>query len=121
MKASGGTFKTYVGALVSQGFLGAPRPGHVTMTDAGREHAEAPDMTISVRERLGQLLVAGQARILDALPQDGSEIARPDVAAAAEMDHTGGTFKTYMGALVSLGIARATRPGFVAVESWVWS
>lgn len=121
MTADGGTFKTYAGKLISLGLLSAPMPGHVALTDDGRSQAPAPDIAQSARDRVGKILVRGQAAILDALPQDGSEVARDELAPAVDMTPDGGTFKTYMGKLISLGIARATRPGFVAVADWVWS
>lgn len=59
--------------------------------------------------------------LLKPMPRDGTPISRADLAYAVNMTADGGTFKTYMGKLISLGIARATALGFVAVEPWVWS
>lgn len=115
---NGGTFSTYVSKLSTSGYVEAGR-GELALTDAGRSIAPVVDTSTSVRERIGRLLGASHARILDALPQDGTPMTRDELAAASGFAN-GGTFSTYVSKLNSMGLTRSER-GTVAVEVWVWS
>lgn len=121
MTAGGGTFKTYAGKLISSGYAHAPATGQMQITAAGGQLAPSIDTSKSARDRVGTIIGSGHAKILDAMPSTGLSISRSDLAEAAGFDANGGTFKTYIGRMVSLGIIRSTGVGQVAVEPWVWS
>lgn len=118
--APGGTFRAYVGKLVGEGLLESAGVGVLALTDAGRDAAPNIDTTTSARDRIGKIIGAGHARILDAIPQDGTPITRADLAAASGFDQ-GGTFRAYVGKLVGLGMVEAAGVGAVKVAPWVWA
>jgi hypothetical protein len=118
--APGGTFRAYVGKLSGAGLVENAGVGALQFTDAGREIAPPADPSITARQRIGKIIGSGQARILDAIPKDGTPISREDLAAASDFP-MGGTFRAYVGKLNGLGLIKNAGVGMVQVEPWVWS
>lgn len=114
-----GTFRAYVGRLISVALIEARGVGIIALTPAGREAAPAPDTSISVRDRIGRMLGPGEARILDALPRDASAISRGELQEGTGL--TPGTFRAYLGRLIGLRLVRSEGVGMVSVAPWVWS
>lgn len=117
----GGAFLNPRGALKTAGFVTYPAPGCIALTAEGRAIAPLPDLTVSVRQRFASVLTGPEAKILDAMPRDGSAISNADLAAAAGYAPTGGAYLNPRGRLKALGLITYPQSGFVAVEPWVWS
>lgn len=118
---SSGNFGNLLGQLRAIGYVDYPAPNLVCLTDEGVAIAPAGGDAIPVRDRLAKILSNSQAKILDAMPIDGSEISREDLGAATGYSHTSGNFGNLLGQLRTLGLIEYPRTGFVAVETWVWS
>jgi uncharacterized protein len=117
---TGGGLGNLLGALRTAGYVEYPAPNCASLTDKGRTAAPSIDMTIPVRERLANILSNPQAKIIDALPRDGSPMSREDLGAATEYSPTGGGLGNLCGSLRTLGFVTYPQAGFVAVEQWVW-
>lgn len=116
------TFEKYIRTLRAAGFLDVPAPGKLFLTATG--HVEIADVAPSigsVRDGLSSVLTPYQAKIVDALPRDGSGMTRDELAAAIEQSPTSSTFEKYIRTLRALGIVTLPEAGSVAVEQWVWS
>ncbi len=115
----GGRFANLLGGLRSQGFI-EYRATLIALTDAGRGAAPSPDLALPARTRLAPVLDASQAKVLDALPRDGTAIPRVSVAEASGYDAGGGRFANILGSLRTLGVIHYPDRGLVAAQSWVW-
>lgn len=111
MKVTGGTFGTYYSQLRRHGLLYEAGDGLLSLTDAGRAAigASLPDTPLdaeAVRSQWRGVLKAGARTMLDTLiaawPQ---AMTRADLAAAAGLEPTGGTFGTYLSTLRRNGLA----------------
>lgn len=106
MSPKSGTFGTYLGGLRTYGFLrveGSGRNAIYYTTEEGLEYlgADVPDAPIDHEEAMkqwGAKLPAGCFKMLKIIVEAGPEgIHREEMAIAAEMSATSGTFGTYMG------------------------
>jgi hypothetical protein len=107
-KASGGTFKTYFGALKRAGLVEV-RDGLIYATRAGvgalgAEIPRAPTSPEEAMDQWRQALHAGAFRILQAMVDAPDGATRSQLAAAVGMQADGGTFKTYFGILKRNGL-----------------
>lgn len=121
MRATGGTFGTYLSDLRRAGLI-AESEGLLEITPAGRDHigadpAEAPQTAAAVRTQWRQSLRAGAGRmfdlVIDAYP---GGITRADLAAASGIELSGGTFGTYLSDLRRNGLISEDRGTITAAE-----
>lgn len=117
---SSGNFGNLLGQLNTLGLIAYPSTGLVAITDAGSALATNADPR-SARDRIGGILTGPQAKLLDALPQDGSPISREELGEATGYSHTSGNFGNLLGQLRTLSLITYPQTGLVAVETWVWS
>lgn len=111
MKATGGTFSTYLGELRRAGLVEENQAGF-TLTAAGFTHIggqPAPLTASELQDHYLTILRAGAARMLqsviDAYP---NTLTREELGTAAGITATAGTFSTYLGEL--------RRNGLITVE-----
>lgn len=116
-----GNFGNLLGQLRAADLVDYPGPNRVCATPQGAAAAQPVDARRTVRDRLSDILTGPQAKILDALPADGTPISREDLGAATGYSHTSGNFGNLLGQLRTLGLLDYPQQGFVAVEPWVWS
>jgi len=119
--SNGGRYANLLGGLRTAGYLDYPSQGTLALTDAGHAAAPAPDRSLSVRDRLAPVLDNPQAKILDALPKDGSPVTRDELAQRSGYEAGGGRFANLVGSLRTLGVVTYPSQGHVAAEPWVWS
>lgn len=107
MKATGGTFSTYLGELRRAGLLDENTAGF-TLTEAGFAHIggqPAPMTAGELQAHYLSILRAGAARMLrtviDTYPDT---VTREQLGAAADITPTAGTFSTYLGELRRNGL-----------------
>ncbi len=74
----------------------------------------------TVLERVSSILPAYQIRILEALPRDGSNISKADLAIAIDAGEKSSHFSNSLGALRTLGLVLYPGPGLVRSADWVW-
>lgn len=107
----GGTFRTYVGKLITDGLAARAGDRLVATTEGQRalgDQVEALPMGRELLEHwLGELGSSGASRMLravaDAYPLC---LTREELAAATEIAIGGGTFRTYLGKLKTLELVR---------------
>lgn len=106
MKRTGGTWRTYVSRLRTQGLI-VEDGGHVGLTPAGRRaagHVERPAAG-SVVEGWKQALGTGPAKMIAALvAYHPHAIDQANLADRCGMTVSGGTFRTYLSRLRSNGL-----------------
>jgi hypothetical protein len=117
---NGGRFANLLGQLRTAGMIDYDGKGGTFLTPAGRLAAPAIEPG-SARDRLGRIIEPSHAKVLDALPKDGSPVSREDLAAAAGYEAGGGRFANLLGKLSTLGAITYPQKGLVAVETWVWA
>ena len=107
MKHTGGTWSTYLGQLRRAGLIDENQTGF-TLTEAGWNyigHRPAPMTAQELQQHYLDVLRAGAARMLqaviDAYP-DG--LTKDQIADAASVSVSGGTFSTYLGQLRRNGL-----------------
>lgn len=120
LKVTGGTFGTYFGDIKRAGLITEDGP-FVTLTDAGFAYTGAsPDLPITADELLAtwrSALRAGARKMLDILvDRYPAPIGREALAAAVDLEVTGGTFGTYLGDLRRNGLADEDGDGIRAAE-----
>ena len=105
--AGGGSFKTYLSALSSGGHV-ARDNGTACLTDSGRRLATSPGEPPSLGElhgRIRAVLEGPHRKLLDAVIAAGTAgLSVGDLGTASGYDPTGGSFKTYLSKLSSLGL-----------------
>lgn len=106
LKASGGTFGTYLSQLRVAGLI-VDQGGAIALTDPGV--AAAGDVQPASRDEVLALwapkLTSGARRMLDALIDVGDDgLSRADLGAATDIAPSGGTFGTYLSALRTAGL-----------------
>jgi len=113
---SGGYFNN-LGALRSAGLIDYPAPAKVALTDAGRASAETgdvPSTSEELHEQLIRRLSGSQGAILRKLievyPRD---LAKDDLAEAANQSPTSGGYFNNLGRLRTLGLINYPTPGKV--------
>lgn len=111
MKVTGGTFGTYYSLLRRNGFLTEVNGGLLALTDPGRQAVGAslpstPLDSQAVQDQWRKVLKAGARTMLDALVDAWPDpMTRTELAAAAGLEPSGGTFGTYLGTLRRNGLA----------------
>lgn len=116
----GGTFNTYLGDLRRAGFL-VERDGLLFATPEGIAHlgSDVPPAPTTHEEAMAlwrRALRAGAFRMLEAIVSAGGKgLSRAAIAAAVDMERSGGTFNTYLGDLRRNGLI--TETGGVAVAN----
>lgn len=122
MKKTGGTWAAYKSDLRNGGYIEIGNDGLWYATDHGREYlgADIPDTpttTEEVVELWGEKLRLGARNMLDILvAKRGRAMAREDLGAAVQMEHTGGTFSAYLSDLKQAGLIVVDRDGVRANE-----
>lgn len=116
---SSGGFGNLLGKLRSDGLIDYPRPGEISLTDAGAAVAPESDKGSSVLDRLANVLSRPQMAVLSALPE-GATLSKSEVAEAAGYSATSGGFGNLLGSLRTLKIIDYPSPGHVAAEGWVF-
>lgn len=107
---TGGTFTTYLGDLKRAGYI-EERGAELIATEAGIASlgGDLPRAPTTHQEAMALwrgALRKGAFRMLEAIVAAGqSGIAKEDVAAAVDMEVTGGTFTTYLGDIRRNGLA----------------
>jgi len=119
MKPTSGTFSTYLSNLRNAGYLDE-RDGQLALAPAGRAALGAgpafqPLTADQVRDQWRSALRGGARRMLDILlAAHPAAVARTDLARAAGLEPTSGTFSTYLSALRRNGLIQETPQGVVA-------
>ncbi|OLL70445.1 hypothetical protein Ae168Ps1_6192c [Pseudonocardia sp. Ae168_Ps1] len=104
----GGTYSSYLSALRTRGYL-TETDGLLGLTAQGRDVAgpAEPLSTEQVRQQWRSQLRLGARTMLDALiARHPMPVSRAELAAAAELTESGGTFSTYLSTLRRNGLAR---------------
>lgn len=118
MAHAGGSFGDYLSALRSNGLIEDDENGDLRATDvgvktAGAVRAKSRDEIVALWAGSGRLKKGARA-MLDALMQHGGALSREQLAEAAEMEVSGGSFGDYLSALRSSGCAdESCRGSFV--------
>jgi len=119
MKSTSGTFSTYLSNLRQAGYLDE-RDGYLEATADGRAvlgagPAFAPLTATQVRDQWRQAMRAGARRILDTLVDAyPASVTRVELAHAAGLEPTSGTFSTYLSNLRRNGLVHETTEGLTA-------
>lgn len=112
------------GALKSSGLVDYPQPGCVSLTEAGREQAEAPDAPPTgeeLRRRVLGKLAGPQQRILSVLIDAYPEaLSNEECAAKAGYSHTSSGYTNPRGNLKTLNLASYPAPGQVRATDWLF-
>jgi hypothetical protein len=122
MKSTGGTYSTYLSNLRTNGLL-EEADGRLRLTDTGLEMVGGPARgttltALQVREQWRASLRAGAARMFDVvIDLYPSSCTRADLAAAVDMEPTGGTFSTYLSILRSNGLVETHGSEVVASDT----
>lgn len=119
-----GGFNNLKGGLRSVGLIDYPSPGHVALTDAGRDKADAPAVAptqdafhAAVRAKLS----GPQFRVLEpAMAAYPGSIASEEVAAAAGYSAGSGGFNNLRGSLRTLTLIDYPTPGQVRAADWLF-
>lgn len=122
MKHTSGTFATYLGELRRAGLIDQNGAGF-TLTDAGFDHLggrPAPMTGSELQQHYLSILRAGARRMLEAiLGAYPAGLTREQIAAAAEISASSGTFSTYLGDLRRNELVVSDGVQFVASEMLV--
>lgn len=114
MSSRGGTFRTYLGALKTEGLAVGNRLC-LTITDQGLEvlgdeWEPLPQGTDLIEYWLAEV-GGGKRRILEELIAAGEEgLDREELAGRADMSSSGGTFRTYLGYLRTIKLVERGDP-----------
>ncbi|OBG17945.1 MULTISPECIES: ATP-binding protein [Mycobacterium avium complex (MAC)] len=119
MKHTGGTWSTYLGQLRRAGLIDENATGF-TLTEAGWQyvgHRPKPMTAQELQQHYLGILRAGAARMLqaaiDAYPNG---LTRDQIAQAADVSVSGGTFSTYLGQLRRNGLVEQRGDLVVATD-----
>lgn len=117
-------YKNPRGALKESGLVEYPEPGHVRLTDAGREKAEAPDAPPGgeeLRRRVLGKLAGPQQRILSVLIEAyPNALSNEQCAGSAGYSETSSGYKNPRGNLKALNLASYPSPGQVRAADWLF-
>lgn len=118
MAHSGGSFGDYLSALRSAGYIEDDSGGDVRATDAGVKAAGAVAAKscgeIVALWKGSSRLKKGARQMLDAVLGSTAPLTREQLAEAASMEVSGGSFGDYLSALRSAGCVDQEGKGFVA-------
>jgi hypothetical protein len=119
-KSVGGTFGNILGRLRALGLVDYPGPGTVTLTDAGRGAARAPDeppTTAALHAAINARLDGPEARVLavliDSYPDAITKKECGERSGYAVGDSVGGTFGNILGRLRGLSLIDYPKAGHV--------
>lgn len=119
-----GNFNNLKGQLRSLGLLDYPQPGRTSLTDSGKETAEAPSIAVTQAEfhrHVRAKLSGPQLKLFDPVL-----VAYPDsltserVAEAAGYSAGSGNFNNLRGQLRTIGLIDYPRPGEVRAADWLF-
>jgi hypothetical protein len=112
------------GALKTAGLVDYPEPGRVSLTDAGRDKAEAPDAPPTgeeLRRRVLGKLAGPQQRILSVLIDAYPEaLSNDDCASRAGYSASSTGYTNPRGNLKTLNCASYPSPGQVRAADWLF-
>lgn len=115
MKRTGGTWGTYKSRLKQQGLI-EQQAGLWRATTRALETLDRRAPQDSALDQWRAALGTGPARLIDILEAASAPMSRDDLAAAAGMTATGGTFATYLSRLKSNGVVEKSDQGFALAE-----
>ncbi|MGE3175837.1 MAG: DUF87 domain-containing protein [Vicinamibacterales bacterium] len=122
--ARGGSFKTYVSALSTGGMLVYTADGGLDLTIDGEARAgpvRGPGSLRELHERVKAVLDAPLRKILDVLlPLRGAPLGRTEAAERAGYEASGGSWKTYVSRLSTLGMVVYPKKTSVAAAAWLF-
>lgn len=111
-----GHFNNMVGGLRTKGLVDYPHGGGVSLTDAGAQAAQAPDVTLTLDGLIAAVsaVLKGDAmrRIFRAVVDAGADLTREELAAKTGYT-VNGHFNNMVGSLRSLGVIDYPRQGGV--------
>lgn len=123
-KKVGGTFGNLLGQLRSRGFIDYPSSGTASLTDEGRQLAEAPDImptTQALHEAVFARLGGPEQRVLQAIidtyPDAQTKQAAGATAGYQVGPKVGGTFRNILGGLRTLGLIDYPAPNSVVATA----
>ncbi len=118
-----GGYNNYLGSLRSAGMIEYPQGGMVTITDAGRSHANPESVPASSREmleRAKRVLGGSEAKLLELLHETRGAVPKADLAEAAGFSPNSGGFNNYLGHMRRLGFVEYPQPGQVRCADWLY-
>jgi hypothetical protein len=118
-----GGYNNLLGSLRSAGMIDYPQPGMVTITDAGRKHANPADVPISsdeMREHAKNVLNGSEAKLLDILHRSRETWSKQQLGEESGFSHTSGGFNNYLGHMRTLGFVEYPAPGQVKCADWLY-
>lgn len=119
----GGTFRTYFGQLVRSGYLVEQASGDVGITESGFGYVgenvpPAPATTDELLALWRKNLRAGAAKMLDVLVDVYPlGLSRAELGAESGFEPSGGTFRTYLGALHRNGLVVEDEHGVITASA----
>jgi hypothetical protein len=118
---SGSNLRNRLSELNTFGLVAYPRAGFVSLTETGIAAAPAPDVSQTLIDSIRAILTVPQRTLFDALPGDGGEVHRADLAAAVGWEPNGSNLRNRLSELRTLEIVTYPQKGTVAVQAWVRS
>lgn len=114
------TFGVYISDLTRNGFVSAPAPGMLALTNAGAGLANAPDFsgTDALLNAARNLLSAAELKVFDAIVRAGDWMGRGDLADAVGLSRTASTLGVYLSKIGGFGFIE-TRPSQVRIADWL--
>lgn len=121
VSSESGSFRNYLGALRSAGYIDYPTEGSLVLTEAGQQIAragEGPSSLEELHDTWFSKLPGPQEKILrtvvEAYP---NPIAREEIGAMLGVSHESGSFRNYLGALRSLKLIDYPSDGMVVATA----
>jgi uncharacterized protein len=115
---NGGTFKTYMSGLKTAGYINYPGDGLIELTTSGRALAKdpgEPPTLHDLHERWCSMLNGPRASMLRQLiKRYPKPMTREELGEATGYSPDGGTYKTYVSGLSSLGLILYPSRGLIA-------
>jgi len=118
-----GGFNNYLGQLRSAGLIDYPSGGYVTVTSAGRAHAQpdiGPRSSAEMLARAKQVLGGSEGRLLEILHRTRGAVSKSDLAESAGFSPNSGGFNNYLGHMRTLGFVDYPSPGQVQCADWLY-
>lgn len=121
---SSGGFNNLKGQLRTAGMIDYPRPGRVSLLEAGEAKADAPTVapTQEAFHRAVRAKLSGpQVKVLDpALAAYPDSIASDEIASIANYSPSSGGFNNLRGSLRTIGLIDYPSPGQVRAADWLF-
>jgi hypothetical protein len=119
-----GNFNNLKGQLRSFGLIDYPQPGCISLTEAGREKADAPSVEATREEfhrHVRAKLSVSQLKLFDpVLAAYPANISSDEVADAAGYSAGSGNFNNLRGQLRTIGLVDYPSPGQVRAADWLF-